>query len=90
MFLGRIEIMTFAVVLHPDLLAQVGIKERSGPLLSAPAVNVLLELLDGLFLFFEHLTHQVADRQHADHAIAFDHGQVADTLVSHQTHAIID
>src|SRR3954471_16462170 len=43
----------------------------------ASAADVGLEVRDRAFLLLDHGAHQVADREHPDHALARHHGQVA-------------
>jgi len=40
-------------------------------------------------LVLDHRLDQVADRQHADHCIAFQHRQVADAVLGHHLHAAV-
>ena len=81
MLLGRLEIFSVLVLFTADVLAQVN--------RTASAADVGLEVRDRAFLFFDDGAHQVADRQHADHALPGDHRQVPDAHVGHEPHAVV-
>ncbi len=53
-------------------------------------MNIALELLDGLLLLFDHGLDQIADRQHADDVAELHDGQMADTSLGHEAHAVVD
>src|SRR5690606_2194662 len=59
----------------------------SVPFLSAD--DVALQLVQFQLLVLDHRLDQVADGDHAEHAVAFDHRQVADAPVGDQLHAAV-
>jgi len=76
MFLGRVEIITFACCS----------RRRSGA--NKSTAMLALQFLDGLLLLLEHRAHQIADREHTDHPLAIDHRQVSKALFAHEAHAV--
>ena len=59
------------------------------PPLGDVAGDVLLELLDDFLLLGDDVLHQVADRDHPDHAPAVHHRQVPQAVLRHQRHALL-
>src|SRR5579863_3277422 len=45
---------------------------------------------DRLLLLGEDPVHQVADGNHPDDPVAFDHGEMADASIGHNAHALLD
>jgi len=64
--------------------------DNRGDLAGVPTGDVALEFLDGLFLFSDDPFHQIADGNDAHDLLAFDHGQVANPVLGHNPHALVD
>src|ERR1017187_1739252 len=56
--------------------------------LAGSAMNVMLELTDEELLLRDHVLDQVADGEHALHAILVYYGKMADALLRHERHAV--
>lgn len=57
---------------------------------SASAVDVALELLDGVLLLLDDGFHQVADRHYTDHSAVLDDRQMPDAAFGDEPHAVLD
>src|SRR5208282_3262407 len=51
--------------------------------------DIVLQVLDGLFLLGDHGFHQVADGNHAQDFSVFDDGKMAYAIAGHEDHAFV-
>ena len=54
------------------------------------AVDVTLQMGNGCLLAGNHMFHEVADRDHADHFIVVNDRQMADMVICHETQTCFD
>src|SRR5688572_32384516 len=73
-----------------DLLSERGAPADAGAIPTLLTRDIPAQVLDFVLLFVDDRLHAVPDRDHADEVAVLHDRQVADALVRHELHALVD